>query len=256
MQDAQVEGELVQAGAEAGQSVGDEPILLARVGLRRHGKGVEAKLLHDALFEAARAPAGAFQQLRVGGAGADGAFQPLAADAIAHAADLLEVGQQIQTVLCQPVADGRRFGGLDVGEGNGGRMRLRRDACGEDGEQLLQLTGDEIQGLAQTQRIDVVKHIHGGGAEVDDGAAHSALAGKGLDLRHEVVANLALDGLGGGDVDLILVGAQIGHLRGGDQAGLMLGLGQRDPEAAQQAALARLAPHATHGVATVAPGER
>ena len=87
------------------------------------------------------------------------------------------------------------------------------------------------------------------------GAADRALFGVGLDLRHQVVANLAFDGLGVGDVDVVLVGPQIGHLLGGDEADLVLRRGERHPEAAQQAALLGLAPDAAHRVAAVAPGE-
>ena len=77
-----------------------------------------------------------------------------------------------------------------------------------------------------------------------------------LDLGHQVVADLALDRLGTCNVDVVLVGAQIGDLLGADQAGLVLRLGQRHPEAAQQTALLCLAPDAAHGVAAIAPGQR
>ena len=92
---------------------------------------------------------------------------------------------------------------------------------------------NQIQGMTQPERIDIVQHIHGGGAQVNDRAADGTLFGKGFDLRHQIMANLALNFFGAGNVDLLLVGAQIGDLCRRYQAGFGLRFGQGDPKAAE-----------------------
>ena len=52
---------------------------------------------------------------------------------------------------------------------------------------------------------------------------------------HQVVADLGLDLSGAGDVHVVLVCAQVGHLLCGDQPGLALCRRQRDPHAAPAA---------------------
>ena len=53
LEDAQVEGELVEAGAQPGEGVDDEPVLLAGVGLGGGFEGGQIQLRHDAFFELA-----------------------------------------------------------------------------------------------------------------------------------------------------------------------------------------------------------
>ena len=108
----------------------------------------------------------------------------------------------------------------------------------------------------QAQGVYVVEHIHRRGAEMDDGAAGGALLGVGTDLGHEIVAYLFFDLLGAFNVDVVLARAQVGHLHGCDQPGLVLGFGQRDPDAAHEPALFGLAPSPAHYLAAVAPGQR
>ena len=74
-------------------------------------------------------------------------------------------------------------------------------------------------------------------------------------LGHQVVANFSFNGFGAGNVDLVLMGAQIGYLFGRDQTSLLLRFRQRHPKAAQQAALFGLAPNPAHHLAAIAPSE-
>ena len=71
---------------------------------------------------------------------------------------------------------------------------------------------------------------------MDNRPAHRTLLGKSFDFRHQIVADFAFNRFGAGNVDLVLVGAQIGDLFSGDQASFLLRLGQGDPKAAQQPA--------------------
>ena len=90
---------------------------------------------------------------------------------------------------------------------------------------------------------------------MDNGAADRALFGIGEDLRHEVVADFFFDLLGALDVDVVLACAQIGHLHGCDQPGLVLGFCERYPDAAHEFSLLDLAPDPAHLFAAVAPGQ-
>ena len=86
----------------------------------------------------------------------------------------------------------------------------------------------------QTQHVHIVRDVGAGGSPVDDATAHRALLGKGANLGHHVVARLFFNFQSAGNVNLPGVGLQIGQLLGGDQPGLVLGRGQRQPNLAHQ----------------------
>ncbi len=67
-------------------------------------------------------------------------------------------------------------------------------------------------------------------------AADRRLAREDADLRHQIVTDLALDGEGRVEVDLLTVRAQVVEFGGGDEAGAALGVGERDPHGAPQLA--------------------
>ena len=90
---------------------------------------------------------------------------------------------------------------------------------------------------------------------MDDAAADAALLGEGANLGHHVVARLALDLQGPGDIDAIDVGLQVGQLLGRHQPGDVLRRGQRHPHLPHQPPLVRLRPEIAHRLAAVAPGE-
>ena len=256
MQDAQIERELVQAGAQPGQGAHRQPILFARVGLRGGLIDRQIQLLHHPLFQLAGAVLAIGKKLRVAGAGSDRALQPFAADLSAHALQLCQIGEQVLAVLRQPVADRGRFGGLDVGEGDGGSVGLGFDARGQYGEGAFQPLDDLIEGVAKAEGVYVVQNVHRRRAQVNDRAAQRALLGEGADFGHQIVADLPFDLLGARDVDVILARPQIGHLRGRHQPRLILRLRQRHPDAAHQPALLVLAPDSAHHLAAIAPGQR
>ena len=256
LKDAEVEGELVEAGAQPGEGIDDEPVLLARVGLGGGFVGGQVQLFHHPFFELTRRELAFGEQLGVAGAGPDRALHALAADDVAHALQLSEVGEQVLAVLGESVAHCGGFGGLDVGEGDSGRVGFVCDSCRQCGQRALQPFDDLVEARTQAQGVHVVEYIHRRGAEMDDRAANGALLGIGADLRHEVVTDLFLDLLGAFNVDVVLARAQIGHLHGCDQPGLVLSLCQRDPDAAHESTLFGLAPSPAHGLAAVAPGQR
>jgi hypothetical protein len=112
---------------------------------------------------------------------------------LARTRDLFKVTQQILSILRQAIANSRRLGGLNVGEGDGGGCGFGINAVGQRAQQYSQLRKDEVQRLANAQGINIVQRIHGGCTEMDDGAANRALLGKGANFGHEVMANFALD---------------------------------------------------------------
>ena len=122
MEDAQVEAELVQAGAQAGQGVDDQPVLFAGIGLGCRFVGRQVQLEHDALFKLPRAVVAVGQQLAIAGGCADRALDPFAANVLVYALQLDQVFEQVLAVLGQAVADGGGFGRLNVGKGDGGRV--------------------------------------------------------------------------------------------------------------------------------------
>ena len=87
-----------------------------------------------------------------------------------------------------------------------GRVRLRLNPLCQQLQDALQLRDQEIQRIAQPQRIDIVEHVHRSRPEVDDRPADGALFGKGANLRHQVVAQFTLKGFGTRNIDFVLVG--------------------------------------------------
>jgi hypothetical protein len=130
-----------------------------------------------------------------------------------------------------------------VGEGHAGQPRVALDLLGDYAQKPRQFAQQQVQRLAQAQRLHVIQRVHAGRAQVDDAAAQRALLGVGADLGHQVVADLSLDLGRPRQVDLLLVRLQISQLLGRHQPGLLLGRCQRNPEAPQQQPLVPLRPN-------------
>ncbi len=117
------------------------------------------------------------------------------------------------------------------------------------------MTQDQIQRIPEAQRVGVVLDIHRGCAQVDDAAADGALLGVSPHLGHQVVVDLRLDFQRSREINVVLMGAQIGGLLGGHQSCRLLRLGQCDPDPPPKPAFVRLAPQPAHLRRAVAPGE-
>ena len=140
-------------------------------------------------------------------------------------------------------------------EGDAGQARLVLDLLRQDAQELGQPDQQQIRSLPQPQRLDVVQHIHAGGAQVDDATAHRALLGIRANLGHQVVTDLRLDLRRALQVDIALVGHQVSQLLGANQPRLVLRRRQSNPKAPQQQALVQLRPDRAHLLGAVAPGE-
>ena len=167
----------------------------------------------------------------------------------------MKIFQKILRVHGETIAKRGRFGGLEVREGDDGRVRILLDEFGEADEEFGKRGENEIKRGADAQRVGVVFDVHRGRAEVDDPPADGTLLRKGFDLGHQVVVNFRFDGERAFDIHFIGMVAQAFDLRRSDEAKLGLSLRQRDPDATPESPLVFFAPQAAHLVTAVAPGE-
>ena len=111
-QNPNVDGKLREGGGDTGKRREHEVVDLARVGLRAHAGGLQVECLEDLALLVCRRAAGAAQQMMVRRGRADGPADPLRRHAPVHVAQHGVVEEQILSVDGQPIADGRRLGGL------------------------------------------------------------------------------------------------------------------------------------------------
>jgi len=200
LQNAQIKGQLVEGPCQPRQSIEHQPVLFARVGLCGHRKGLQAKLrhhlgleLHGCSSRLCPGPRQPIQQLGVGGRSAGGTFEALAPQRLANALKFAQVDQQVMAILGQAITEGRRLGGLQVGEPHASMIGPVFDQTCQMSQYGPEFPAQEVQGLAQAERVGVILNIHTGTAEVDDTPAQRALLRKSLHLGHEVMLDLGLD---------------------------------------------------------------
>ena len=120
-----------------------------------------------------------------------------------------------------------------MGEAQGGQGAIPPGELGQVVQRPHQLIPDQGQPLPHEDDVGVVPHIAAGGPQVDDGHGLGALGAKGVDVGHDVVAQLLLL-LGRqfivnvGEMGLHLVNLLLGD----GQAQLHLRPGQRHPQLA------------------------
>ena len=122
-------------------------------------------------------------------------------------------------------------------------------------QKALQPFANEAEGVADPQGVGVVLDIHGRGPQVNDSAGAGALFRKGLDLRHEVMADLRLYGVGALDIHLPDLGFQFGQLPGAHQNIARLNPGETEPKSSPELPFMCFAPKMPHAFASVAPGK-
>ena len=227
LQQAQVESKFIQRAAQPGQGAEQLVILLAGVNLGGNREEGQVEQLREALLEGGQLLNA--EQLGVRGAGAHRTLKALAAQPAAQGLEGLVIHLQVLGVGGQAVAQGRRLGGLQVGEGHQRQVGVGFDLEGEGFEQAMQAVQEQVEGLAHAQHVGVVFDIHRSGAQVQDAAAQRSLLGEGFQLRHQVVVDLGLDLQGAGHIHFVHVLAQVGDLFGAQQAIAGLHLGQGDP---------------------------
>ena len=233
-QQPHVVGELA-GGLGDGRQGGDHAgIHLPGVGLAGHGDHpIKTHLLGDHLLQLFDLLVVPVEELQEAGLGAGGALAAQELQGAHTEFQFLQVHEQLVDPEGGPLAHGGELGRLIVGEAQGGLGLVFRRELRQDLDDVHQALPDQLQALPHEDHVGVVAHIAAGGAQVDDGHGLRALGAVGMDVRHHVMAQALLLGLGHIVVDIVLVGLQLIDLRlGHRQAQLHLRPGQGDPEPA------------------------
>ncbi len=162
------------------------------------------------------------------------AGRPLVAQGFEAGDAVLDFGQvqgEIVGPETRPFADGRRLGGLKMGEAEAGQIAVFGGEGGQRVDHGRHAAGDHLQALAQQQQVGVVGHVTACGPEMDDRPGVGAEVAVGVDVGHHIVPQFSLVTRGGVEVDVIDVGLElVDLLRRDRQSKFRLGLGQRDPK--------------------------
>ena len=231
-QQTQVSGKLAGGLGDASQSVEHQHVHLSRIGLAGHGHAaVEAHLRSDLPFQLLDLLMVALEQLQEGGLGAGGALaaqQLQVVDAVLH---LVEIHQQFVHPKRGTLADRGQLGGLEMGEPQGGQRLVGVSEFGQIVQHPHQLIPHQEKSFPHDDHIGVVSHIATGSAQVDDGHGVRALVAVGMDVCHDIVAQLLFVAGGSFVVDVVHMLLHLGHLRLGHwQTQLHLRPSQGDPE--------------------------
>ena len=121
--------------------------------------------------------------------------------------------------------------GLEVGEAQGGQGLVSVGEFGQVVQHPHQLIPHQHETFPHDDDIGVVPHVAAGSAQVDDGHGVGTLVAVGVDVSHDVMAQLLFVSGGGFVVDVVHVLLQLGHLRlGHRQTQLHLRPCQGNPE--------------------------
>ena len=168
------------------------------------------------------------QEGRLGAGGALAAQQLQVFDAVLH---LVEIHQQLVHPQGGALANGGQLCGLEVGEAQGGQGLVSVGEFGQVVQHPHQLIPHQHETFPHDDDIGVVPHVAAGSAQVDDGHGVRTLVAVGVDVCHDVVAQLLFVSGGGFVVDVVHVLLQLGHLRlGHRQTQLHLRPCQGNPE--------------------------
>uniref|UniRef100_A0A1I8GNN2 BCL domain-containing protein n=2 Tax=Macrostomum lignano TaxID=282301 RepID=A0A1I8GNN2_9PLAT len=246
-QQAQVGGDFVRGGAEAGQLQQDFRVHLAAVGLPGDDVGGgEAGLGRHQLVQPFHPIVVAVEQLQEAGLGAGGAFDAAEAQVGPAAAEVAQVGQEVGQPQTGPLAHSGELGGLQVREAQAGQRAV---LAGESRQ-----GGDCGREPGRGSGAAIYATYSGRGAQVDDGGGRGTLGGKGVHVRHDVVLPLPLLLGSQSQVEQVQAGAHLGQLPVSDgQTQLLLRLGQPQPQAAPGGeffAVAKVGRHLGAGVAS------
>ena len=222
----------VGALREGGEDVQDAAVGLARVGLAADGEAaVEAELCGDAVVHLVDLRAVAVKEVHEAGLGAGRAAAAEELERGEDVVELLEVAQKVLHPERRALADGHRLRGLivRVAEGRHGGVFARER--GEICQHAEQLTAQIAQTVAVENEIGVVGDVAARRTKVDDAGGGRRGLAVGVDVRHHIVAHLALALLGHGVVNVGDVRFQLRDLPGGDgQSQLVLRAGERGPQ--------------------------
>ena len=232
LQQADVVGHAVDALGYGGQAVQDPGVHLPGIGLAADGEaGVKAELGGNAAVHLVDLCLVPVKQVHEAGLGAGGAPAAQKTQAAQDKIQLLQVRQQVLEPQGGPLAHGHRLGGLIVGiaQGGGGGVFFRKG--GEVLHHRQQLAPQIHQPVPVQDQVGVVGDIAAGGPQMDDARRQRRGLAVGIDMGHDIVADLPLPLSGGIIVDIGDVLLQLADLLlRYRQAQLVLGLGQGRPQ--------------------------
>ena len=257
LEQADIVRHAVSALGNGGEDVQYPGVELAGIGLARDGKDLfKPEFRGDHAVHFVDLLPVAVEEVQEGGFRSGG---PAASEELQFGEDpvqFFEIGHEILDPEGGSLSDCDELGGLIVGisEGREGPVlhgELREGLC--RGEQF---SPDMPQRLPVKDDIGVVGDVAAGGAEVDDPGGGGSGESVGVDMGHDVVADLPLPGVRGVEVDVVDIGLQFSDLLFGDrQAELRFRSRQRDPQASPRADALPGGKQAQHGFGGVAGGQ-
>jgi len=201
-------------GREGGEDVGVD---FSVVGLACDGgDGAEAHFFCDECFEASDLVVVSFEECEVGGLCAGGAFDAAEGEGVEAVQDFVEVEDEVVAPEGGSFADGGELCGLEVGVAEGGQGAVFAGEFSEEVDESEESGADELEGLSHLDEVGVVADEGGGGAEVDDGSRVGSGVAEGVDVGHDVVAELFFVFGGFCEVDVFEVLVHLLELFGGD----------------------------------------
>ena len=137
-----------------------------------------------------------------------------------------------------PLPDRRELRGLVVRETQGGHVLVLLGKLLQDGQRLDELLLHQLERLLQLDDVRVVPDVAARRPQVNDRHGLGRGVAEGVDVPHDVVAELRLVLVGLGEVDVVEVVLHLLDLLVGDvEAELLLGRGEGEPQLAPRGEL-------------------
>ncbi len=256
-QEPDVDRELGRRGRQPGQRVQHQAVPLARVGLAADGDGAgESHALGDHAVELAHLVMVAVEELQEAGLGAGGALDAAERQAVEQRLDLLEVEQEVLQPQRRALAEGGRLGRLEVGEAQDRLVALLAAEVVQGPRDADDPRPHDPQAFLDQDQVGAVGDVAGGRPQVQDSLGGGRLLAEGVDVGHDVVAQLPLQ-LGHPLQIEVLAGVLQGLqlLLADLEAEFALALGEGDPEVAPDQGPAPGGEVLLHHLAGVAGGQ-
>ena len=232
LQQAHIVGEAVAALGDGGQHVENAAVELAGIGLAGHREdALKAELGGDHPVHLVDLALVSLKQVQEAGLGAGGAPAAQETHGIQHKIQLLQVQHQVLEPKGGTLAHGDQLGGLVMGVAQGGQVLVLPGEVRQVLHGVQQLAAEVTQAVPVEDQVGIVGDIAGGGAQMDDALRARGHQAVGVDVGHDIVADLLFLDPDGLVVNVGEVGLQFGHLGFRyRQAQLVLRTGQGHPQ--------------------------
>ena len=219
---------------QAGEGVQGRLILLAGVGLTGNAKPrLEIHLLCHHLIEGLNLVGVAVKETQEARLGSRRTLRAAKAQPVKPELHLLQVEQEILSPDRRALADGGQLGRLKMRIGERRELLVLEREPFQGAQETDESRPHQLEGLAVENAVGIVGHVAARGAKVDDPRGRGTGLAKGLDVRHDVVAQLALVLRDPVVIYIVKMGAQLIQLGLADvESKLGLGFRQRKPEPA------------------------